>query len=238
MNRYSILRIVFASALSALAVGVSPASAATERKLSNETTKSVWAYVADTQDVKSTPSFSARTVTKLHYNTEDKLPEIYLVLSSIESNGREWVKIRLPRRPNGSTGWVLRESLGEYHRTSSQLILDKSDYRLTLKRNGTTIFTTRVGIGKDSTATPNGRFYIREKFRSTNPFYGPYVFGTSAYAPGLTDWPGGGVIGLHGTNQPGILPGKVSHGCVRMKNTAVIKLYKILQNGTPFLVKD
>ena len=46
--------------------------------------------------------------------------------------------------------------------------------------------------------------------------YGPWAFGTSAYSV-LSDWPGGGVIGIHGTNQPHLIPGRPSHGCVRVE---------------------
>ena len=53
-----------------------------------------------------------------------------------------------------------------------------------------------------------------------DPVYGPLAFGTNARSPVLTDWPGGGFIGIHGTNQPEILPGRVSHGCVRLQERA------------------
>ena len=56
-----------------------------------------------------------------------------------------------------------------------------------------------------------------------DPFYGPLAFGTSARSPTLTDWPGGGYVGIHGTDQPEILPGRVSHGCIRMRNTDILQ---------------
>ena len=65
------------------------------------------------------------------------------------------------------------------------------------------------------------------------PVYGPYAIGTSAYAPGLTDWPGGGVIGIHGTNQPSTIPGRPSHGCIRLQNGEISKLFKLMPIGTP-----
>jgi lipoprotein-anchoring transpeptidase ErfK/SrfK len=69
--------------------------------------------------------------------------------------------------------------------------------------------------------TPAGRFYIRERLRKRrdSPIYGPWAFGTSAYSA-LSDWPGGGVVGIHGTNQPGLIPGRPSHGCIRVRNPA------------------
>ena len=67
-------------------------------------------------------------------------------------------------------------------------------------------------------------------------FYGPLAFGTSARSETLTDWPGGGFIGIHGTNRPGILPGRVSHGCVRVPNANIIKLARLMPVGTPLTI--
>jgi lipoprotein-anchoring transpeptidase ErfK/SrfK len=67
--------------------------------------------------------------------------------------------------------------------------------------------------------------------------YGPIAFGTSAYSR-LSDWPGGGVIGIHGTDQPGLIPGRVSHGCVRVPNRAIRRLARLVGVGTPVLITD
>jgi lipoprotein-anchoring transpeptidase ErfK/SrfK len=69
-----------------------------------------------------------------------------------------------------------------------------------------------------------------------DPFYGPVAFGTSARSPTLTEWPGGGFIGIHGTNQPGILPGRVSHGCIRLRNADIVRLARLLPVGSPLTV--
>ena len=75
----------------------------------------------------------------------------------------------------------------------------------------------RVGVGKPSTPTPAGKFWIREKFRVRgNPLYGARAMGTAAYSNTLTDWPGGGVVGLHGTSEPGsslAAPRTAASGC-------------------------
>jgi len=99
------------------------------------------------------------------------------------------------------------------------------------------IFTARVGVGRTIWPTPAGQFYIRSKLTNFNdPFYGPVAFGTSARSNTLTDWPGGGFIGVHGTNEPGILPGRVSHGCVRMRNADILRLSKLMPVGTPLTI--
>ena len=69
-----------------------------------------------------------------------------------------------------------------------------------------------------------------------DPLYGPWAIGTSAYSR-LSEWPGGGVIGIHGTDQPGLIPGRPSHGCVRMRNDSVTELVQKLPLGTPIWIR-
>jgi hypothetical protein len=75
------------------------------------------------------------------------------------------------------------------------LDLNRSSLVLTLYRAGKVVMSAHVGIGSGANPTPRGDFYVREKFRvKGSPVYGPFALGTSAYAPHLTDWPGGGVV--------------------------------------------
>ena len=70
-----------------------------------------------------------------------------------------------------------------------------------------------------------------------NAMYGPYAFGLSARSAVLTDWPGGGFIGIHGTNAPGLIPGGISHGCIRMRNGDITRLNRLVSAGTPVSVR-
>ena len=171
--------------------------------------------------------------------TEDRFPEVYLLLAQWvnPASGEAWVRIRVPGRPNGRTGWVRAGALGRARTVHTFLDIDRHRLRATLFRDGRVIFRSRIGVGKRSTPTPRGRFWIREKFRvGGNTLYGPRAIGTSAYAPTLTDWPGGGVVGLHGTNQPGLIPGRPSHGCIRFRNRDILRLYKLAPRGTPIRI--
>ncbi len=87
-------------------------------------------------------------------------------------------------------------------------------------------------------ADPAGSFYVRDVLTQyAGPTYGPVAFGTSARSPTLTDWPAGGYVGIHGTDQPGLIPGAISHGCVRMRNADILKLPQILPVGTPVIIQ-
>ena len=177
-------------------------------------------------------------MTRLRFLTEDGRLEPYLLLSSyVDRKRREWIRVRLPMRPNGRTGWVPRRALGRFHRVRTRLRINRTTLRATLYRRGREVWRSPVGVGKPGTPTPAGRFYIRERLRLNGGggIYGPLAFGTSAYSS-LSDWPGGGVVGIHGTNQPELIPGRPSHGCVRLPNPAILRLGKLMPIGTPVLI--
>ncbi|MEJ7798194.1 MAG: L,D-transpeptidase [Solirubrobacteraceae bacterium] len=126
----------------------------------------------------------------------------------VDAGGRTWLHIRLPARPNGQTGRVPRYDLGPLKAVRTMLRINRATLRATLHRDERRIWTSRVGIGARSTPTPPGRFWIRSRLRGLagSRAYGPYAFGTGAYSV-LSDWPGGGVIGIHGTDEPQLIPG-------------------------------
>ena len=127
-----------------------------------------------------------------------------LVLAGIELKGDQtWYRVRLPILPNNSTGWVRKSALGDLYTVDTHLYINRAKLTATLKRDGKVVFKTIVGVGTPSHPTPRGQFYVRDKLVGfDNPVYGPLAFGTSARSPTLTDWPGGGFIGVHGTNEP------------------------------------
>jgi lipoprotein-anchoring transpeptidase ErfK/SrfK len=213
--------------------------AGTETRLSNETTFTRWANAAVPAKAYAQPTATARRVGRLRLLTEDGYPEVYPLLARREdAAGFTWVRLRLPQRPNGVTGWVRRSVLGPFTVVRTRLVVDRRRLRITLYERGKRRFGARVGVGAPGTPTPAGWFWIREKFRVRGmPLYGTRAMGTAAYSSVLTDWPGGGVIGIHGTSEPSLIPGRPSHGCVRIKNRDVERLYTLTPVGTPLLIK-
>jgi hypothetical protein len=197
-----------------------------------------WAPLLRNVTARREPTTSSPAVTRIAAVTRDWTQNVVLVIGGIDLSPREtWYKVRLSILPNNSTGWVPRSALGNIYAVHTHLYVNRATFTATLKRDGRTIFTTRVGVGRSKWPTPAGQFYIRDKFTDFgDPFYGPIAFGTSARSAVLTDWPGGGFIGIHGTNAPEILPGAVSHGCIRMRNEAIIRLSKLMQPGTPLTI--
>jgi L,D-transpeptidase catalytic domain len=209
-------------------------------RLSNERTLTRWAHTNLLGKIRSKPSTSGKTIAKLRWNTEDRLPEVYVVLESrLDEDDQAWLKIRIPGRPNGRTGWVREEQLSNLKAIETHLTIDRAKLRATLRKGGKKIWSSPIGVGAPGTITPKGRFWIRERLSNLggSPIYGPWAFGTSAYSDTLTDWPGGGVVGIHGTNQPELIPGRPSHGCVRVPNGKIRRLAKIMPVGTPILIR-
>jgi hypothetical protein len=198
-----------------------------------------WAYPESDGWARSRPDPAGSRVQRLRRLTEDGLPELYVALRQrVGTDGSLWAQIRLPMRPNGTTGWVLRRRLGASHTVRTTLEIDRARLRAVLRRDDRVIWTTRVGVGAPGTPTPAGRFYVREKIRNLrgDPRYGPWAIGTSAYSR-LSEWPGGGVIGIHGTDEPELIPGRPSHGCVRVRNDRVAELVQKLPLGTPIWIR-
>jgi hypothetical protein len=203
--------------------------------LSDELRLSRWAAAMERAIVRQHPRATAAALTRLRYLTEEGFPEVYLLLRQhLGADGTVWVRIRIPGPRNGRTGWVPRPALGPFRITRTFLLINRQTLRLTLYRSGRRIFRAPIGVGKPSTPTPAGRFWIREKFEVARaPFFGPRAIGTSAYSRRLTDWPQGRVIGLHGTSRPELVPGRPSHGCIRLRNRDIMRLYELLPLGTP-----
>src|SRR5213079_2100419 len=115
--------------------------------------------------------------------------------------------------------------------------VDRRSFTVTLQKDGVPIFKSIVGVGKSFWPTPRGEFYIRSKLTNFgDPFYGPVAFGTSARSAVLTDWPGGGFVGVHGTSMAELIPGRISHGCIRMRNEAILRLAQLMPVGTPLTI--
>jgi hypothetical protein len=228
------------AALLVVAVGSLPARIASANTgirtilLSNERTFTSSAGPVTNALVRPQPSRNARPFARLRLLTEEGQPEIYLLLSKqIASDGKAWIDLRLSGRPNGRTGWVPATALWPAHVTHWALRVERRRLRALLLYRGHRVWSAPVGIGAPATPTPAGHFVVRELLRVPgHTLYGPYAFGTSDYST-LTEWPHGGVVGIHGTNEPWLIPGRPSHGCIRMRNADITYLAHQLPLGAP-----
>jgi lipoprotein-anchoring transpeptidase ErfK/SrfK len=199
---------------------------------------SFWSPVRRSTPVRARADGKAAVIARLSTRTPEGTRNLVLVLDRRrDRRGTLWVRARLPILGSDAAGWVPRSALGGYGTVSTHLVVDVESLTATLYRNGDPIFETQVGVGRPENPTPTGEFYIRNKLtRYANAFYGPIAFGTSARSPTLTDWPAGGFVGIHGTNRPDLLPGRVSHGCIRLRNDDIMALERLMPVGTPLTI--
>ena len=157
------------------------------------------------------------------------------VVFLVKSIKGPWLHVYLPTRPNGSTGWIKKKKVTlaghSYH------VLINLDKKILKAWDGNKkILRTQIGVGRAVTPTPVGLYFITELLKQPDPSgtYGPYAFGLSAHSDVLNEFAGrDGVLGLHGTNFPQGIGTNVSHGCIRLHNSAIIKLAHTLPVGTP-----
>jgi L,D-transpeptidase catalytic domain len=190
---------------------------------------SSWAPVLRSFVVRDAPSASGRIVAHVTARTPEGTENIVVVTGPTKLDGGLWVPIRAA----GSAGWARRSALGGYETVETRLLVDTRAFTATLLRANEVVFRARIGVGTATAPTPTGSFYVRNRLtRYRSDFYGPVAFGTTARST-LTDWPAGGFVGIHGTSRPELLPGRVSHGCIRMRNADIVKLARLMPVGTP-----
>ena len=197
-----------------------------------------WAPLQASVTARSRPATTASVVARVAVRTPEGTTTIVRLLERVSRGGRLWLRVSLPVLPNGTTGWIRRQDVGGYQRTTRRLVVDLGDYQATLFDGRRRLLTAPVGIGQRRWPTPTGTFFVRNQLtKFASPMYGPVAFGLSARSAVLTDWPGGGFVGIHGTNQPGILPGRVSHGCIRLRNPDILRLARLLAPGDLVVIR-
>jgi lipoprotein-anchoring transpeptidase ErfK/SrfK len=196
-----------------------------------------WASLTRTTAVYRAPSLDARPQGRVGGVTPEGTVNIVLIKGyAQDAAGRGWVKAQIPGKGSAPTGWLPHDVLNPGGVSRSRVLVDRERLTLTFTRSGQVLLTAPIGIGRLDSPTPGGTFYIRNKLtRYASARYGPLAFGTSARSD-LSDWPAGGFIGIHGTNRPELLPGAVSHGCIRMRNQDILRLGRMLRVGTPVVI--
>jgi lipoprotein-anchoring transpeptidase ErfK/SrfK len=189
-------------------------------------------------DVHVNPSDASGVIVRLNNRNENGAPQTFLLRTATRGlDGRAWYNVLLPIRPNGSTGWIRADDVN-ITGLRYALVVHLAAFRLDLFDNNHRVASFPIGVGTQNTPTPDGHYYVKELIRPPDPntVYGRYVLGLSGFSNVLVNWPDGGVIGIHGTNDPSGIGRRVSHGCIRMANENITRLAHLLPLGTPVTV--
>ena len=166
-------------------------------------------------------------------NEDPNLP-VPLVLLVADRRG-EFVKVLLPIRPNGSTGWIRARDV-RLVRNDFRIRVELGAHRITVYEGEEVLLQEPVANGKPATPTPTGKYFLRVLLQAPDPttVYGPYAYGLSGHSDTLTEFAGGDAeLGIHGNNDASVLGQSVSAGCIRMSNDGITRLAGILPLGTP-----
>ena len=187
--------------------------------------------------VRTQPSRSAPVLKTMTQFRPDFRPRVVLALSQLDDPGTgkpAWYRITIPGRPNGRTGWIPAASVS-LKPVDRWLVIYRGARTFEFYVNGKVARTGKVAVGQKGMETPTGLFYVQAKFDPSWEVLGAYAFETSGYSK-LSDWPGGGVVGVHGTNTPELIGQAVSHGCVRLYNKDIRYLRSLVGVGTPIKI--
>jgi lipoprotein-anchoring transpeptidase ErfK/SrfK len=187
--------------------------------------------------VRKAPDPHARVIKVMHAFRPDYRPqEMFAVRKGTGSDGKVWYRISIPMRPNGTYGWIPADTVS-LRPTHNQIVVNLRRRTIDLYRFGKRKWHGKVAIGAPGRETPIGHYYVAARFVPYHdPFLGVFAVETSAYSK-LTEWPGGGVVGIHGTSLPQLLGKAVSHGCVRVSNTTARHMKALAPLGTPIWIK-
>ena len=145
--------------------------------------------------------------------------------------------VQVPLRPNGVTGWVPAAQVG-VQPVHARIVVDLSQKRVTLYRDGKGVLSATAAIGAPATPTPTGSFYVNQRLVPADPGgpFGPGAVGSSAFSNVLTGWTQGGPVAIHGTNAPWSIGHAVSNGCIRLPNATLRKVFAQALAGTPVVI--
>jgi lipoprotein-anchoring transpeptidase ErfK/SrfK len=155
-----------------------------------------------------------------------------------EKDGMVWVDVRLPGRPNSHTGWITTTQTTPSW-TPWRLSVNLATRTVTVDYRGRAIRHFPAVVGKPSTPTPTGQFFIEEAVSLRAQAAGaPYALATSDRSNVLSHFDGGpGQIALHGTaNLPGALGTASSHGCIRLDSADITWLAYRVGPGVPLAI--
>ncbi len=142
-----------------------------------------------------------------------------------DREGRCWLRVRLPSRPNHATAWVRADRV-LLRPTRWRIVVAPGARTISVYHDGDLRRRFRVVVGAPGTPTPRGLFSIVGVWR-WNPadFLGSYILPLTAHSNVLQEFGGGdGRVGIHGRGGASLLDplgSARSHGCIRLSNKAI-----------------
>lgn len=199
-----------------------------------------YAFLERATPLRSAPSGRSRTLVRLDATTFwDTSTIVQALAQTTHGRSASWTQVRAAGAPSDVIGWVQTNVLSRLYAVHTWLRVNRERLAATLIRDGRVVFRAPVGVGQPQWPTPAGQFFVEVSITPTEAdgVYGAFAYGTSAHSNVLTEWPNEGQIGIHGTNEPWLIPGHISHGCIRMRNPDIERLARLMPVGTPVTIE-
>ena len=188
--------------------------------------------------VRAHPDPQARVLRLMReFRRDFRRQEIFAVSSRTGSDGQTWYRISVPGRPNGRMGWIPAWA-ANVRPTIAKVLVHRRSRTIDLYWHGKRVWHAIIAVGRPGMPTPLGLYYATARFvPHHDKFLTVFAVETSGYSR-LTEWPGGGVFGIHGTPEPWLLGKRVSHGCIRVSARTALKLRRYVPLGTPISITN
>jgi hypothetical protein len=160
-----------------------------------------------------------------------------LVLDARDVAGERWLHVRLPAWHGIPSGWI-RERKVKLVVNPWRVEVDRQSGILRVLREGKLVRTARVGTGTNETPTPRGLHAIYDHWRSDQAVLGEWTVSLTTQSRELPTFNGKrAIVAIHGWRSGNGTSGNVSHGCVRVPDSALMRMVALqLPNGTPVQV--
>jgi lipoprotein-anchoring transpeptidase ErfK/SrfK len=237
MGSQRLVFLLVGFSLATLLLLVRDASPATVRSVDAPAIVGAGTLTRPTVVVRARPDTASPRIAVLTQFRPDFHPRVVLALAvrrAPVTGAPAWYRVSVPGRPNGRTGWI-RAAQVELAAVDRRVVVYRESRRFELWLGDRIVRSGPVAVGAPGMETPLGLYYVTARFRPTWPVLGAFAFETSAYSK-LSEWPGGGVVGLHGTNAPQLLGRAVSHGCIRLHDRDALFLRTYVRVGTPIQI--
>ncbi|WP_053227425.1 L,D-transpeptidase [Solirubrobacter soli] len=160
-----------------------------------------------------------------HWLSPSRAGALLVLAGAGDRDGRCWLQVRLPTRPNVAKGWIAADRVVTTE-TPWRIEVRLDERMVTLLRAGKVVRRYRAVIGAPATPTPQGLFAVVEAYKGRpSDFLGSWVLTITAHSDVLQHFDGGdGRVALHGRGGASLrdpLGSAASHGCVRLSNAAI-----------------
>ena len=127
--------------------------------------------------------------------------------------------------------------LGRVQRT---VLVSIPDRKLAVLENGTVVAGFSISVGAENSPSPTGEFKIVNRVSNPAYYHEGVVIPAGKSNPVGTRWIGLSEkgYGIHGTNVPKSIGRAASHGCIRLRNRDMEKLFGMLRVGDVVEIRD